>query len=57
MKTELRLERRPIMMGAGLSTTRWIVFQDNRIKELFIEKEQAEKYINKLKEEWSSQDE
>ena len=49
MKTELRLERRPIMMGAGLSTTRWIVFQDNRIKELFIEKEQAEKYINKLK--------
>jgi len=44
-------------MGAGLSTMRWIVLQDGRIKELFNDKEAALNYINTLKEDWSSKDE
>jgi|TARA_R100001594_G_scaffold148505_2_gene203882 hypothetical protein len=57
MRTDLQLKRKPIPMGAGLSMTRWIVFQDGRIRELFNDKEEALHYINRLKEDWSSKDE
>ena len=57
MRTDLKLKRSPIPMGAGLSTMRWIVLQDGRIRELFYDKEEALDYINRLKEDWSSKDE
>ena len=57
MRTNLELRRSPIPMGAGLSTMRWIVLQDGRIKELFNDKEAALHYISRLKEDWSSKDE
>lgn len=57
MRTDLKLKCKPIPMGAGLSTTRWIVYQDGRIRELFNDKEEALHYINRLREDWSSKDE
>ena len=57
MRTDLQLKCKPIPMGAGLSMTRWIVYQDGRIKELFDDKEEALHYINRLKEDWTSKDE
>ena len=57
MRTDLKLKRSPIPMGAGLSTMRWIVLQDGRIRELFNDKEEALDYINSLKEDCSSKDE
>ena len=57
MRTDLKLKRSPIPMGAGLSTMRWIGLQHGRIRELFNDKEEALDYINRLKEDWSSKDE
>ena len=44
-------------MGAGLSTTRWVVVQDGRIRELFEDYDRAVENMTALTRDWESQDE
>ncbi len=44
-------------MGAGLSTTRWVVVQDGRIRELFQDYDRAVEYVSALTRDWESKDE
>ena len=57
MRTDLKIQRRIISMGAGLSTTRWVVVQDGRIRELFEDYDRAVEYMTALTHDWESQDE
>ena len=57
MRTDLQIQRRIISMGAGLSTTRWVVVQDGRIRELFEDYDRAVEYVTVLTRDWESQDE
>ena len=57
MRTDLKIQRRIISMGAGLSTTRWVVVQDGRIRELFEDYDRAVEYMTALTRDWESQDE
>ena len=56
MRTDLKIQRRIISMGAGLSTTRWVVVQDGRIRELFQDYDRAVEYVTVLTRDWESQD-
>ncbi len=57
MRTDLQIQRRIIPMGAGLSTTRWVVVQDGRIRELFQDYDRAVEYVSALTRDWESKDE
>ena len=57
MRTDLEIQRRIIPMGAGLSTSRWVVVQDGRIRELFQDYDRAVEYVSALTRDWESQDE
>ena len=57
MRTDLKIQRRIISMGAGLSTTRWVVVQDGRIRELFEDYDRAVEYVSALTRDWEAKDE
>ena len=57
MRTDLEIQRRIINMGAGLATTRWVVVQDGRIRELFEDYDRAVENVTVLTRDWESQDE
>ena len=57
MRTDLEIQRRIINMGAGLATTRWVVVQDGRIRELFEDYDRAVEYVTALTRDWESKDE
>jgi hypothetical protein len=57
MRSDIKIQRRIINMGAGLSTSRWVVLQDGRIKELFDSYDRAVEYMTALTRDWESQDE
>ena len=57
MRTDLQIQPRIISMGAGLTTTRWVVVQDGRIRELFQDYDRAVEYMTALTRDWESQDE
>ena len=57
MRTDLEIQRRIINMGAGLATTRWVVVQAGRIRELFQDYDRAVEYVTVLTRDWESQDE
>ena len=54
MRADLKNQRRFISMGAGLSTTRWVVVQDGRIRELFEDYDRAVEYVSALTRDWES---
>jgi len=57
MRTTLELEQRTIAMGAGHWIKRWAVIQDGAIREMFLERIDAEQCLRGLRDDWESKDE
>jgi len=57
MKTNLDIRKQTIPMGAGLYMKRWVLVQDGAIRETFLRRDEAERTLQALREDWESKDE
>ena len=57
MKTSLDITRHVIPMGMGHYVKRWVLVQDGAIRETFYDRDDAERTLASLREDWESKDE
>lgn len=55
-QVELEIQKRTIAMGAGHWLHRYAVIQDGRIKELFADREDAERMMRHIEENWAEKE-
>ena len=57
MKTSLDIRRHVIPMGMGHYVKRWVLVQDGAIRQTFYDRDDAERTLASLREDWESKDE
>lgn len=55
-QVNLEIQKRTIAMGAGHWLRRYAVIQDGRVKELFADREDAERMMSLIKQNWAEKE-
>ena len=55
-QVDLEIQKRTIALGAGHWLHRYAVIQDGRVKQLFADREDAERMMNLIKENWAEKE-
>jgi peroxiredoxin len=55
-QVRLEIQKRTIAMGAGHWLRRYAVIQDGRVKELFADREDAERMMSLIKQNWAEKE-
>jgi peroxiredoxin len=55
-KPEVEVQERTIAMGAGHWLRRYAVVQDGRVKELFVDREDAERLMTLICQNWAEKE-
>ena len=53
---DVEIQKRTIAMGAGHWLRRYAVMQDGRVKELFADREDAERMMTLMKQNWAEKE-
>ena len=56
MDTTVEVQKRIIALGAGIWVHRYAVVQDGRVKDLFIEREDADRFMETITRNWEAKD-
>ena len=56
MNTTVEVQKRTIALGAGNWVRRYAVVQDGRVKEMFVEQEDADRFMETITRNWEAKD-
>ena len=56
MDTPVEVQKRIIALGAGIWVHRYAVVQDGRVKDLFVEREDADRFMETITRNWEAKD-
>ena len=55
MNTTVEVQKHTIALGAGIWVHRYAVIQDGRLKDLFVEREDADRLMESITRNWEAQ--
>ena len=56
MNTTVEVQKRTIALGAGIWVRRYAVVQDGRVKEMFVEREDADRFMETIRRNWEEKE-
>ena len=56
MNTTVEVQKRTIALGAGIWVRRYAVVQDGRVKDLFVEREDADRFMETITRNWEEKE-